>query len=153
MIDFEKIKDTIKGKATFTQKQVFDLLNKVKQELVNGLEGSGRVINIGKVYKPQSIQKYDVITNFVCNSVHPCLVYWADEIYVYSVSMTTTEAPHNIHKFNGSRLFPSSYLTNTIIRSLKEDALQQFVGIFDNKDEADVGFAKVKLLYKDIFNL
>lgn len=151
MINFDKYKKQIKTKKLWSKDDLYSLVNQIKEDLVTAEKDNGRVINMGKVYKPETLQKYDIITSFVCGTAHPCIVYRVDDKYVYAICMSTTEAPHNIHKFEQSRMF-KCWLTNSVIRNTKEQALTKFVGLFDNITEADVAFEKVKLLYKDLFN-
>lgn len=154
MIDFEKYRKVIKdSKTSLSKDKVHLLLNTVQTELVEFEKNAGRVINVGKVYRPDTIEKHDVITSYVCGTIHPCIIYDVDETYVYAVSCTSTPSDHVVYKFEYSRIFKGKYLTNTIIRMTKQQALDSFVGIMDNIDEAAIAFAAVKELYKYLFKL
>lgn len=153
MINFQKYQEKLKQEPVISKKFFKNILDNIQTEYVRDATDNGCVINVGKVYKPPYIQKYDVITASVCGSLHPCIVIAVKEGYVYSVCLSTTKADHNTFTFERSRLFKGSYMTNTIIRHTPENALSHFVGIFDNIPEAEQGFAVLKEIYKGIFEI
>lgn len=152
MLNLANERLAVKHKPAVSKDYFLGVLNKVEQMYTNEMANKDRVINVGKIYKPLDIKRYDIVTNMVCNQPHPCIVYKVTEQYVYTISFSTTDAPHNVYKLAKSRIFGTSWLTNTVVRMSHEDAVARFVGIMDNKKEADAGFAAIKKLYKDIFN-
>ena len=114
------------------------------------MENAGKAITIGKVYKPESIKKYDIFTTMVCNSPHPIICFKVDTEFVYGVSMTSTIKVHNIFEIQKSRFFKGKFITNTVIKMKKEDALENFVGVYDTKKEADEFFKVLRNFYKQV---
>lgn len=149
MLTLDAIKKRVKVKSSFNKNEVFSIINQVSSLAEN--DNPDKVYNVGKVYKPKKLAKYDIVTAMVCAVPHPCIVYKVTPEYVYVVAMSTTVDAHNIMSLEKSRIFSTSYITNTVIRLHSEDAREQFVGIFDNKCLADEGFRQLKKLYKDVF--
>ncbi len=153
MLNFAKYRDVAKEKPVIGKMEFVQIITAIENEYKNEMMKEGRFINIGKVYRPKELARYDIITSMVCGSAHPCMIYKIDDIYVYGVCFSSSEAAHNIYEFKKSRIFSNSYMTNTLVRQTKEEALAHFVGIFDNRIEADLAFTKLKNFYKDVFKL
>lgn len=151
LISINEINKEIGTLPTISKKYLLSKIQMANELHAKHMNDTGHIINIGKVYKPQEVKKYDIITAMICGSPHPCVVYKVDEEKCYSISLTTTEANHNIHKIAHSRFYEGAYFTNTIVPLDITTALERFVGVFDNKKEADVAFAKVASFYKNIF--
>ena len=153
MINFDNIRDSVKKKPSISKEHFLGIINKMQQEISVEMQKEGRIMNIGKVYRPKAISKYDLISSIICGLIHPCIVIKATKDYVYSVSLSSTEGQHNVYTIQNSRMFEGKFVTNTVIRTTQEEAISRFMGIFDNRKEADKAFAIVRNFYKDLFKL
>jgi hypothetical protein len=155
MIDWQKYRKLTHDKkdGKISKSFVYDILGKIENDLIHEAENEHRVINVGKIYKPDQLAKYDVVTTMVCNSPHPAIVFELDDAFAYVMACSSTEGPHVIHTFKESRLFRNTFATNTIVRLPRKTALNNFVGIFDSVKEADIVFAKLTDLYANLFKI
>lgn len=105
-----------------------------------------------KIYPPDAIKKYDIISAIVAGLRHPCIVYKTDEKFVYVIGLTSTKGNNVIYQIKNSRFFKDKYMTITVVKIDKKFALENFAGVFDCIPEAEKGFSKVKEFYKNLFN-
>ena len=152
-MNFKDYKNQISNCQNFSKAWVNSLLDKMDSDYRQDLADCNKVVNVGKIFKPIEIKKYDIITSIVHNSPHPCLIFKIDSDFVYAISFTTTQHCRVVYEIKESRFFNGSFVTNTIVKLTKEEALKSFVGVFDNKKEANHIISLVKDFYKNLFNL
>lgn len=102
-------------------------------------------------YKPlDGIKRYDIVVHELYGK-HPCIVFKTDAKYAYLVGLTSTKSDHIIYKIAESRFYKEKFMTNSVIRMSKTEAMTNFAGVFDNRIEADKGFAQLKIFYNNLF--
>lgn len=154
-MDFIKqIKAKVKNKKTYTQQDVIEILGSVEQSLHNVINSDSGALPVGKIYKPDKIAKYDVILSRVCGVVHPSVVYKVDDKFVYTVTLTSTpKEAVTLFKIKKSRCYNKGYMGNIIVRYTHEEAIKQWIGIYDNLEEADEMFAVLEDYYKTLIRI
>lgn len=149
-MDIAAEKKEILAKDHVKKDYVIALLNKADAHIKNELGKTGNVVNVGKLYKPIEIKKFDIVTAMVYNCPHPCLVYKVVGDKVYAFGMTTKVNESGVFTFQQSRFFENNTLTNTLVTLTKEEAIKNFAGVFDNRRAANQGFKTIEDFYKQL---
>ena len=152
MFDFQKIRDEFKGKTFVKREEVLRLIQSFETSIKQKAAQDGNIITIGKIYKPSTIRRYDVVVAMVFNCPHPCLVYHTDAHYIYAIGLTSKQNNNCIYEITQSRFFNKRFATFTTIRLTHEQALNQFACVFDNENEADAIFLELKTIYNNLSN-
>lgn len=123
------------------------LLNNLKQ--ITRAKSTAKVIYRTKYVTLKKIAKGDILSLNLGGITHPGIVWKIRDNICYCLTMSTTEALHNLHKIENSRLF-SDFITKTVVEVKMEHAMKQFVTVFDNRKELITIFAKAKEYYKTL---
>lgn len=151
-MNFEKLRAEFKEKQFVKKEDVFNLINNFQTKLKDVASGNNCVVTVGKVYRPKQLKKYDLISAMVYSCPHPCIIFKTDENYVYAFGITSTLNNNVVCEIKDSRFFEGKYLTNTIVKVSTKEALNNFVGVFDNTQLAEAMFSVIKQEYNNIFN-
>ena len=145
---FEEIKSKISKSNTnsFSKEQVFGFLNQCTIEVT----ATNNVIIAGKVFKPVSIKRYDLLYAHAGAIPHPCVVIRIRDNNVYCLPITSQPGKQNIKSIERSRFFEKNYFYNNIIVLSTEEAMKSFVGVFDSKKEVDEAVRNMKEFYSKI---
>lgn len=147
-MNFEAIREAAISKTNIPRQYFLDILTSCEKELNTQ---DPEIVTYGKVFKPETIKRYDVVMAMVHNCPHPCVVHKVRNGFVYALGLTTKEGIHNIIKVEGSRYFSNNYFSHTIVVLTEEQAIKKFVGVFDNKAVAREAFKLTELFYQKIF--
>jgi len=102
--------------------------------------------------KPTSIEVGDVILFHIASMFHPCVVFKKTvDKKCYGLVISSKDHDHHfLTKIENSRLYIKSYFTITVISVTEQQALDNFVGIFDSPKELKQAVKLLKTKYKDI---
>ena len=142
------LKETIQRKEYWKRDALMHQISVFESALQKSLE-SEKKINIIKhqrYAKPSKLVPGDVLSVPLVGMPHPGIIWKIRNNTCYCITLSTTEAQHNIYKLEHSRLF-SSFVTKTIVELPMEDALLNFVTVFDNKKELKIIFSLLKEYY------
>lgn len=110
-------------------------------------------ITIRKYMHVETVQKYDLLSVRVGGIEHPSLVYRVTGDTVHVVTLSSTEGTHNICELTGSRLYGTSYMTNTMFTLPMSVAINCFVSVYDSRTAANRGFRHLRAYFKSLFRL
>jgi hypothetical protein len=132
-MELDKVKEHINGlpdSAKCTKNQVLHHLNSVTSVTT-------------ETKKPKYLKKGDIIKAMGGWKVRPCVVIKVDKDIVYAIPLSTTEDGINLCEAN-SRFLTENYFSKSIISVTKENALKNFVGVYDNPKNLNEAIKKVK---------
>ncbi len=151
MVLTQQLTDKLNTKPMWNQKDLLQQVGSFENHLQNLLENKGRLIKMHaqKFVKPSVIKVGDVISVRLVGMPHPAIVWKVKDNICYCITMSTTEAQHNIYRLEHSRLF-ESFVTKTITEVTMEEALKSFVTKFDSRKELKIIFDLVRAYYKNL---
>lgn len=101
--------------------------------------------------KIDSIRKHDIIYMPTFGSKHYILVHRVHNNTVYGLILTSREECFTIMPMENDRKFKGSFVTNSYHCYPLSDCLDKFVGVYEDKREANKAFKIVKDYFKSIF--
>ena len=143
-----ELKQRLSTKNYWPKDKVLHHINMFESELQKKLEGENKIVIVKnqRYAKPASIMPGDVVSVPLIGMPHPGIVWKVRNGICYCIVLSTTQAQHNIYKLEHSRIF-TSFVTKTIVELPLEDALVNFVTVFDSKKELKIVFSLLKEYY------
>lgn len=137
----KEMKNEIRAKGTWS-----------KHELEDKIDGKmDRAIREEQKPIVECVQLYDFVRVSLHGISHPCVIFRMDETCVWGIlSSGNSDGCHNIGKIEESRLLKDGWWTNTVICETKQEALKNWMGIFDNPNDVKRAVKLLKEYYKNI---
>lgn len=114
-------------------------------------EGKINVSSTGKMVSVDKIKKYDILYLSLVGSPHYILIHKVTEDQVFGVVLSSKDKAHSIHLIKQDRFFAGGYATHSYLSSDIASAKGAFVRVYENRQEADEIFRKVKQHYQNVF--
>lgn len=136
-----EIRNEIRAKGTWS-----------KQELEAKIEGKmERALREEQKPIVECVQLYDFVRINLHGISHPCVIFREEGECVWGILTSgNPDGCHNIGKIEGSRLLKDGWWTNTIICETKQEALKNWMGVFDSLQDVKRAVKLLKEYYKNI---
>lgn len=135
----DEIITSVKGKNEHIQKDwMLKQLDVIKNKTLNEFKDQIHYFNSTKVFKPSNIEKYDVVYTAAFGIPHPILIFKVKDGNCYGILMSSSKGSHCLYEIQHSRFFKGCCATITLIKEDEVSLLNKWVGVFDNKREADI---------------
>ena len=105
----------------------------------------------GRIKDVEDLRINDFFSYNIQKVPHPCVIFAMDESCVWGIiTSTNEEGCHNVAPIEGSRMLRDGWWTNTIICAPKEQAMNSWLGIFDNPKDVKKAVTVLKEYYKKL---
>lgn len=133
----DDIRDDVKGKTHIPKDWLLKQLDIIKSRTIHEFKDKIQYYNSTKILKPDNINRYDIVYAGIGGIPHPVLIFKTKGEYCYGIIISSTDGSHCLTKIEGSRYFKDACATITMIKEKEEVLLDKWIGVFDNKKEAD----------------
>lgn len=133
-------------KPSWGAKEIVEKIKSVRSNIGHSLKDVMEFIPTPKKMKVDHLKKYDVIYVNMMGIPHYFLVHKIQDEKVYGVVFSSKER-YSVAQIQKDRFFKHSYATSSYLYVELEDALESFSRVYENKQEADMIFTKVRDFY------
>ena len=133
----DEIKEEVKNNSHISKEWFLKQLEIIKSRTINEFKDKIQYYNSTKILKPTSIERYDIVYAGVGGIPHPVLIFKKTAEYCYGIIISSTDGSHCLTKIENSRYFDNACATITMIKEKEDALLDKWIGVFDNKREAD----------------
>lgn len=124
-----ELKDNSNTQKNFKKAAVVDLINSIST-------GS-------KNKKPVRLHKGDVFIHITGNKARPCVAIKVKKDVVYAIPISSTVDCLNMNQ-GKSRFFGESFFSKSIVGVKYEDAIKNFVGVYDDRKALKIAIETIK---------